>query len=132
VAVVSALDQSQPFALWQGDVNMRGNPTLATEIGEMILRIIEMDLSGIFHCCGGESATRLELAQTTAQVFGLDADLIQPSPPDAIDPASLAGIPVPKDTRLDFGSTASRLAYQPPDLVQALHRLRQQLETGQV
>jgi len=93
---------------------MQGNPTLATEIGEMIVRIIEADQCGIFHCCGGESATRLELAQATAQVFGLDANLIQPSPPDPTDPASLTGIPVPQDTRLEFTCTASRLAYQPP------------------
>ena len=132
LAVASALGLNQSFALWQGDVNMQGNPTLATEIGEMIVRIIETDQCGIFHCCGGESATRLELAQATAQVFGLDANLIQPSPPDPTDPASLIGIPVPQDTRLDFTSTASRLAYQPRDLSQSLHGLRQQLETGRI
>jgi dTDP-4-dehydrorhamnose reductase len=132
LAVASALGQSQSFALWQGDVNMRGNPTLATEIGEMIVRIIAMDQCGIFHCCGGESVTRIELAKATAQVFGLNADLIQPSPPDPSNPASLTGIPVPKDTSLDSSSTARRLAYQPPDLVQSLLRLRQQLETGRI
>jgi dTDP-4-dehydrorhamnose reductase len=132
LAVAGALGQNQSFALWQGDVNMQGNPTLATEIGEMIVRIIEADQCGIFHCCGGESATRLELAQATAQVFGLDANLIQPSPPDPTDPASLTGIPVPQDTRLEFTCTASRLAYQPRDLSQSLYGLRQQLETGRI
>ena len=132
LAVAGALGQNRSFSLWQGDVNTRGNPTLATEIGEMIVRIIQMDQSGIFHCCGGESATRLELAETTAQVFGLDADLIEPSFPDPSDPASLTGIPVPQDTSLDFSSTARRLAYQPRDLAQSLHMLRQQLETGKI
>jgi len=132
VAVASALGQNQPFALWQGVVNMRGNPTLATEIGEMILRIIELDNCGIFHCCGGESATRLEFARATAQVFELDASLIQAGPPDPADPASLAGIPVPRDTRLDSGLTTRRLAYQPAGLVQDLSRLRQQLETRRI
>ena len=132
LAVAGTLGQKQPFALWQGNVNMRGNPTLATEIGEMIVRIIEQDQRGIFHCCGGESTTRLGLAKATAQVFGLDADLIQATVPDPSDPASLTGIPVPKDTRLDSSSTTRRLAYQSPDLIQSLHRLREQLETGQV
>jgi dTDP-4-dehydrorhamnose reductase len=132
LAVGSALGQDRPFALWQGAVNDRGNPTLATEIGEMIMRIIEMDLCGIFHCCGGQTATRLELAEATARVFGLDAGLIHCTSPDAHDPASLTGIPVPRDTRLDFGSTAERLEYQPVDLDEALHQLRQQLETGQI
>ncbi len=29
-------------------------PPLASESAEMMLRIIEHDKSGIFHCCGGE------------------------------------------------------------------------------
>jgi dTDP-4-dehydrorhamnose reductase len=132
LAVASALGQDQPFALWEGDVNMRGNPTLATEIGEMIVRIIETDLRGTFHCCGGESATRWDLAKATAHVFGLDTSLIRGTSPDAHDPASLTGIPVPRDTRLDFRSTAERLGYQPIDLVEALHQLRRQLETGNI
>jgi dTDP-4-dehydrorhamnose reductase len=132
LAVAGALGQDQPFALWQGDVNDRGNPTLATEIGEMIMRIIEVDLCGIFHCCGGQGVTRLELAEATARVFGLDAGLIHCTSPDAHDPGSLTGIPVPRDTRLDFSSTAEQLEYQPIDLVEALHQLRQQLETGHI
>ncbi len=132
LAVAGSLGQGQRFALWQGDINMRGNPTLATEIGEMVMRIIDMDQCGIFHCCGGESATRLELAKATAQVFGLDAGLIQPSLPDATDAASLTGIPVPRDTSLDATNTATRLAYQPPDLAQSLGMLRRQLETGRI
>ena len=132
LAIVGALGQNRSFSLWQGEVNSRGNPTLATEIGEMLMRIIQTDQSGIFHCCGGESATRLELAEATAQVFGLDAALIEPGSPDASDPASLTGIPVPQDTSLDFSSTANRLAYQPPNLAQSLHMLRQQLEKGEI
>ena len=132
LAVAGALGGKQPFSLWQGDVNMRGNPTLATEIGEMIVRIIERDQRGTFHCCGGQVATRLEMAEATAQVFGLDPNLIRPSAPDRSDPASLTGIPVPKDTGLDISSTVRRLAYQPSDLVQSLQKLRQQLETGQI
>jgi dTDP-4-dehydrorhamnose reductase len=132
LAVASALGEDQPFALWQGDVNDRGNPTLATEIGEMIMRIIETDLCGTFHCCGGQGVNRMELAEATARVFGLDAGLIHCTSPDAHDAASLTGIPVPRDTRLDFSSTAERLEYQPIDLVEALHQLRHQLETGHI
>jgi dTDP-4-dehydrorhamnose reductase len=98
----------------------------------MIMRIAELDQCGIFHCCGGQVATRLDLARATAQVFGLDPDLIRPGSPERSDPASLSGIPVPKDTSVDIGSTARRLAYQPSDLVESLHKLRQQLETGQI
>jgi dTDP-4-dehydrorhamnose reductase len=132
VAVARSLGEGRRFTVWEGDVNLRGTPTLASEIGEMIVRIIKMNRCGIFHCCGEESATRLELARTTAQVFGLDADLIRAGPPDPASRASFAGIPIPKDTSLSCSWTAKELAYQPPDLRQTLDSLRMQLKTGRI
>ena len=127
-AAVTALGAGQPFTVWEGAVNMRGTPTLASEIGEMIMRIVEKDRGGIFHCCGGESATRLELVRATADVFGLDADLIHVGSPDPADPASLTGIPVPADTSLGQSYTVEQLAYNPPSLHDTLEGLRQQVE----
>ena len=79
----------------------------------MIMRIIILDRRGIFHCCGGEGVSRWELAHATAEVFELDADLIHLSPCDPTVPASLKGIPVPRDTRLTMNYTAEELAYPP-------------------
>ncbi|MGD8517624.1 MAG: sugar nucleotide-binding protein [Anaerolineae bacterium] len=126
-AAAITLRAGQPFTVWQGAVNMRGTPTLASEIGEMVLRIIEKDCCGIFHCCGAESATRLELVRATAEVFGLDQDLIQVGAPDPVDPASLTGIPVPTDTSLSQSYTTQQLGYTPSGLHEALERLRQQM-----
>lgn len=131
-AVVAALRQDQPFALWEGAINMRATPTLASEIGEMIMRIIQLDGRGIFHCCGAEGVTRLELAQATAEVFELDPGLIRPGPCDPGDSASLSSIPVPEDTRLSTDYTAGQLAYAPLTVLGALGKLRQQLETGRI
>jgi dTDP-4-dehydrorhamnose reductase len=131
-AVVAALSQNQPITVWEGDINMRATPTLASEIGEMIMRIIKLDRRGIFHCCGGEGVTRLELAQATAEVFDLDRGLISPGPCDPNDPASLSGIPVPKDTRLSASYTAEQLGYPFLNVHQTLRKLRQQVETGRI
>jgi dTDP-4-dehydrorhamnose reductase len=131
-AVVAALGQNRPFTVWEGDINMSATPTLASEIGEMIVHIIQLDGRGIFHCCGGESVTRLELAQATADVFGLDPGLIRVGLCDTTDPASLTGIPVPRDTRLSATYTAERLTYPLLDVRQALAKLRQQVETGRI
>jgi dTDP-4-dehydrorhamnose reductase len=131
-AAAAALGAGQPFTVWEGAVNMRGTPTLASEIGEMIMRIVEQDCCGIFHCCGGESATRLELVRATADVFGLDADLIRAGLPDPTDPASLTGIPVPADTSLSQSYTAEQLAYKPSSLYEALERLQMQMKTGRI
>ncbi|MGD9146419.1 MAG: sugar nucleotide-binding protein [Anaerolineae bacterium] len=130
VAVAETLGRNRPFTVWEGEVNMQGTPTLASEIGEMILRIIELDRQGIFHCCATVRTTRRELALATARVFDLDTGLIRFGPPDPADFASLTGFPVPKDTSLSCDSTAQRLSYQPLDLFQTLGKLREQMETG--
>lgn len=132
VAVAETLGRNKSFTVWEGAVNMRGTPTLASEIGEIILRIIKLDRRGIFHGCVGESTTRRELAKATAKIFDLDVDLIHSGPPDPADPASLTGFPVPRDTSLSCRSTARRLGYQPLDLFQALGKLRGQVETGRI
>ena len=132
VAVAETLGGNNPFTVWEGAVNMRGTPTLASEIGEMIMQIIKLDRRGIFHCCGGESTTRRELAKATAKAFDLDAGLIRFGPPDSTDPASLTGFPVPRDTSLSCDSTARQLSYQPLDLFQTLGKLRGQMETGRI
>jgi dTDP-4-dehydrorhamnose reductase len=127
LAAATSLSQGQPFTVWQGAVNMQGTPTLASEIGEMVMRIIATDARGIHHCCGGQGTSRLGLARETAHAFGLDASLIRAGPPDPADPASLAGIPVPEDTRLRSAYTAEQLDYQPLDLGPALDKLRKQI-----
>lgn len=132
VAVAETLSKNRPFTVWEGAVNMQGTPTLASEIGETILQIIEQDRRGIFHCCATEPTSRRELAAATAQVFGLDEGLIRFGPPDPADPASLTGFPIPRDTSLSCGSTARQLGYRPLDLFQTLDKLRGQMETGRI
>ena len=132
VAAARALVQGQPFTVWEGEVNTRGTLTLASEIGEMIVRIVERDGRGIYHCCGGESMTRLELARATASAFELDADLIRVGPVDPAEASNMRGIPIPRDTSLDATYTAGQLAYRPPNAAEALAKLRQQMETGEI
>lgn len=131
-AVISELQQDRAFTVWEGDVNMRGTPVLASEIGEMIIRIVELDKRGIFHCCGGESVGRLEFARAAAQVFELNADLIESGPWDASDAANWRGIPVPRDTSLSASYTEQQLAYPLLDVRSALEKLRWQVQTGKV
>jgi dTDP-4-dehydrorhamnose reductase len=132
VAVAETLGKNRPFTVWEGEVNMQGTPTLASEIGEMILQIIKLDRQGIFHCCATERTSRRELARATARVFDLDAGLLSFGPPDPADPASLTGFPVPIDTSLNCDSTAKQLSYQPLDLIQMLGKLREQMESGRI
>jgi dTDP-4-dehydrorhamnose reductase len=75
----------------------------------------------VFHCCGGESVSRRELALRAVEAFGLDGDLLEfgPAPPQPS--------PVPYDTRLDATATAAALGVELPDLDSQLARLERSL-----
>jgi len=128
-AVVDALRDGRPFAVWQGPANMVATPSLASESAEMMLRIIEQDLTGIFHCCGGQTVNRMEFARAVARVFELDAELLSSGPPDlsATGPA-----PIPIDTSLDATATSEALGYPLPDIDTLLSRFRHEVEHGRL
>jgi dTDP-4-dehydrorhamnose reductase len=128
-SVVQTLRNNKPYTVLGGNVNLRATPTLASEIGEMVLQIIKLDLTGIFHCCGGESATRFDLACKTVEGFGLDTGMLRRGTGDvpAGDFSDVYG--VPKDTRLNAEKTARQLEHPLLDLNEAIHELRRQIET---
>lgn len=126
--IIDALQKNEPVAVWEADnINMVGTPSLASESAEMMLRVIERDKQGIFHCCGGESISRMALAQVAAEVFELDASLLQSGEPEWGD---LAGIAIPYDTSLSASYTAEELDYELPSIRQILQAYRYQVETG--
>ena len=126
-AVVETLRKGNPFQVWEGDINMVATPSLASESAEMLLRIVEQDMQGVFHCCGGESIERRALALLTADVFGLDQKLIQAGAPDWGD---IAGIRIPYDTSVSAANTAERIGYRLPSVRELLQRYRTEIETG--
>ena len=121
-ALVRALRAGERFTVWEGPaVNGVATPTLASDAAELVRRIAEGRHAGIFHCCGGESVDRRTLALRTAEVFGLDADLLEfgTAPPQPW--------PVPHDTRLDASATAAALGVELPDLETQLRRLERSM-----
>jgi dTDP-4-dehydrorhamnose reductase len=121
-SIVRALRAGERFTVWEGpDINNLATPTLAPDAAGLIARIAEGGHRGIFHCCGGESVSRRELALRTVEVFGLDGDLLDFGPPP--DP----GFAVPFDTRLDATATAAALGVELPSLDDQLHRLERSL-----
>ena len=128
-AVVNGLRAGEPFTVWEGPINMRASPGLASENAEIILRIAAQDRQGIFHCCAGEAIGRFELAELIADVFELDGSLLRTGPPPADDPASLYGYPVPCDTSLNAEGTARRLNYALPTVRTLMQKYRTEVET---
>jgi dTDP-4-dehydrorhamnose reductase len=121
-AIVRALRAGERFTVWEGPgINGVATPTLASDAADLIARIAAGRHRGVFHCCGGESVSRRELAMRTVDVFGLDPGLLDFAPPP--DP----GFPVPYDTRLDATATAAALGVELPSLDDQLRRLERSL-----
>jgi dTDP-4-dehydrorhamnose reductase len=129
MAVLQTLQQGKFFDLWThgGALNRVATPTLASDACEMMLKIIDQQASGIFHCCGAEGLTRQEVAYRTADAFGLDAGLIREVTIDVTQRMGWQGVPVPEDTRLDAGSTASQLGHHCLSFEESLSRLKVEL-----
>ena len=53
-------------------------PTLVDDLAKAILKIIEMDVSGLYHAVGKTCLSRYEFALLLANKFGLNRNLIQP------------------------------------------------------
>ena len=124
-ALVGALRAGRPFAVWESpQINEIATPTLAGDAAELLWRLVERRLPGTFHCCGGESVHRIELARRAVAAFGLDAALLRTGPPD---PALIAGGRVPHDTSLDARATAAALDVELPGLDDMLAGLREEL-----
>jgi dTDP-4-dehydrorhamnose reductase len=112
--VAAVLSAGGRFTVWDGPgLNALATPTLATHAGEMIWRALELETTGILHCCGSEHVDRVTLARRAAEACGLDPELVVtgPPPPDAI-PAGGA----PYDTRLDNRATLAALDMAPAGL----------------
>ena len=121
-SIVRALRAGERFTVWEGrDINNLATPTLASDAAGLIARIAAGGHRGIFHCCGGESVSRRELALRTVEVFELDGELLD------FGPAPEQPWLVPYDTRLDATATAAALGVELPGLDDQLRRLERSL-----
>lgn len=127
-SMVDALRSGRRFTVWESsDINMRATPSLASETAELILRIGERRLTGIFHCCGGEAISRMDLALVACEVFGLDPGFLDTGPPD---PAAMPAGSVPYDTSITMPRTARLLDHQPSPVRALLGRFREEYEAA--
>lgn len=74
--IISSLKENKivdPF------VDQYNTPTLVDDLVKSILKIIEMDVSGLYHAVGKTCISRYDFALLLADGFGLDRDLIKPA-----------------------------------------------------
>ena len=93
-------------------------PTLADNLAELILELIERDETGIFHASGSERISRFDFAIKIAEIFNLNKNLIKPITTYQLNWVA----PRPKDTSLDT-SKISRIK-KPLNIGEGLIRMR--------
>lgn len=97
-ALINTLQAGHSFSVFSGEgVNTVATPSLASEIGSTITRIISRRAHGHFHIVSDDAVRRIELARLACDVFELDPDLLHEAPPPA---AERFTEPVPVDTSL--------------------------------
>ena len=129
-SLVETLQRGAIFDVWMGDrVNLITSPSLASEIGAQIDRVLSLKSSGTFHLVGDDAIGRWELAKLACEIFDLDQSLLrQTEPPlDQLFPAA-----VPVDSSLDNSATKATLKLGPTPLRELLLAFRAELETGQL
>lgn len=123
-ALVKTLQAGERFQVFSGDgVNKVATPSLAAEIGATIHRVIDRTQSGTFHVVSDDPIGRFELAELAADVFGLDAGLIDQGPPPESERFSE---PVPVDTSLGNTRLAKDLGVGKVGIRDLLEALKQE------
>lgn len=122
---------NQNFVVWLINKLQSGNkvnivtdqfnsPTLADDLAEQILGLIEHDEQGIFHTAGMERISRFDFAIEIARKFKLDQTLINPVKSENLNWIARR----PKDTSLDI-ERISKIK-NPLTISQSLDRMRKQ------
>lgn len=99
---------------------------LVNDLIEVLLQVMEMELSGLFHIVGVECISKYEFGQRVAHTFDLDASLIEPVP------VSQVGLRAPRARNLCLVGTKieSVLGIQLPMVNDGLRRFYALHEEG--
>ena len=102
--MLETLRRGEEIAEWTDYINVKANPTLATDCADAMMAIFLKKKQGIFHCCGRDSITRVELGRQVAKAFGLDPSKVRTATEVEMDPGILSS-PLPIRTSLDATET---------------------------
>ncbi len=105
-----------------------GNTTLADELALGIWKIVHKDATDIFHIAGSEIVDRFTFARKIADVFDLDASLIQPIKTAELNQAA----PRPLRSGLRVDKAIRELGIQLSNVQEGLLKFKKQLEENKV
>jgi dTDP-4-dehydrorhamnose reductase len=93
-------------------------PLLVNDMVELLLRMLEARLTGLYHVASSESLSKFAFGRMLARAFGFDEALISPAS------YTTAGLRAPRSPRLTLccDRLADALGCSLPDQAQAMHR----------
>ncbi|SFT88150.1 dTDP-4-dehydrorhamnose reductase [Lishizhenia tianjinensis] len=94
-------------------------PTWADDLAWACLRIVELDKKGIYHICGPETLSILEIVHRVGKYYDLNTQLIQPIKSSSLNQKAKR----PPKTGFDLSKAKNELGYNPKTLEQILERL---------
>lgn len=99
------------------------SPTLNTNLANMILKIVERRLTGIYHLAGATALSRYDFAKALAEEFDLNTQLIKPATSKEIDWIAKR----PRNSSLNVAKATQTLDSKPLKIREALKKLREEL-----
>jgi dTDP-4-dehydrorhamnose reductase len=97
------------------------SPTLADDLAEIIRKIGDSKLHGVYHVAGGEKMNRYEFALQIAERFQLDKTLIVPV---RMEDLKMWIAKRPRDSSLCIDKLRTGLGIKPLDLTQSLDKMK--------
>ena len=102
------------------------SPLLANDLAEIILALLDQNVSGLYHLAGSEPISKFEFARRLASTFGLDASQVVPS---LLANANLKA-QRPLDTSLNTEKVSAAFGRALPDVETGLRRFIQLHKSG--
>ena len=103
------------------------SPTLADNLAEILLKLVESKESGIYHTAGRTRLSRYELAVKIAQKLNLDRGLVTPITTDQLTQVAKR----PMDSSLNVEKIEKDLNLRMPTVDEALDRFSEQFLSGE-
>jgi dTDP-4-dehydrorhamnose reductase len=101
-------------------------PALANDVAEVLLELVDQNLSGIYHVVGSECISKYEFARRVAAKFAFD--------PEQVFATHMADAKLkarrPRDTSLNTGKICDALGRAMPDVDAGLRRFAELRENG--
>jgi dTDP-4-dehydrorhamnose reductase len=110
----------------QGFTDVKFCPLEVTRLAEILMRLVELSYTGLYHVVSGEHLTKYEFGLRVADLFGLDDSLIHPV---SVSESGLRAARS-RDLRLRTDKLAAALGHPAPGQAECLQRFYDQYQSG--